>query len=583
MRVRHILLAGLAASLLIGGCRLLGIERTEWAAGSLRLTVDGRGRVIGLVDENSGRGYRADAVESPLLSVQLGGVLHPPRSFSWEPAEGIATLHYPGEVTAQLQVTQKPTHLVLELLSVVPLDAVELVVWGPYATTISDTIGETVGVVRDASFAMGIQALNPKTLGGLPWRDNDFPPQVDLFESGDYSDLSEEGRRYVLYRVEAAKPEDFGSTLQAYCRDRGSDRVIANWNHDLYTAPRFEDGGVLGTKIALFGAPTEKLLETIGTIELEEGLPHPMIDGEWGKTARSASAAYLILDFGERDIDDALEWTKRAGLRYLYHPEPFRTWGQFALRSDRFPNGREGLRRCVERAAEAGIYLGVHTLSNFITTNDPYVTPVPDPRLAKVGASTLAGDIDERGTEIPVAAPDFFAQDRNNNLHTVVIGEELIQYRAVSQEAPWRLLEPQRGAFGTTASAHAAGESDLVRRPRGESVDGDGQLRRGPVHEFLVRASNGRHPAALHRRRQSHQPLLLAHLHPHELGRAVVRRLPREPDRVPSEEPAVLPAKPHAGDAGLVPDDAGDHHRGRRVDARPLRGVRCGLFLRDQL
>jgi hypothetical protein len=75
-----------------------------------------------------------------------------------------------------------------------------------------------------------------------------------------------------------------------------------------------------------------------------------------------------------------------------------------------------------------------------------------------VGASTLAGDIDERGTEIPVAAPDFFAQDRNNNLHTVVIGEELIQYRAVSQEAPWRLLEPQRGAFGTTASAHAAGD-----------------------------------------------------------------------------------------------------------------------------
>jgi len=473
MRLRHILVVGAAVPLLFGGCEFLGLERTEWTAGSLRLTVDGQGRIVGLVDERTGRDYRAEAVESPLLSVQVGGVLYPPRSFSWEPAEpaepipelrygeggaGVATLVYPEDVTAQLRVTQKPTHLTLELVSVDPVDSVELVVWGPYATTISDTIGETVGVVRDASFAMGIQALNPKTLGGLPWRDNDFPPQVDLFESGDYSDLSEEGKRHVLYRVEAAKPEDFGSTLQAYCRDRSRDRVIANWNHDRYVAPRFEDGGVVGTKIALFGAPTAQLLEAIGAIEIGEGLPHPMIDGEWGKTARSASAAYLILDFGEDDIDQALEWTKRAGLRYLYHPEPFRTWGHFALRGDRFPNGREGLRRCVERAAEAGVYLGVHTLSNFITTNDPYVTPVPDPRLAKVGASQLTEAIDARATEVPVATPDFFAQDRNNNLHTVQIGEELIQYRAVSDGEPWQLIDCQRGAFGTTASAHATGD-----------------------------------------------------------------------------------------------------------------------------
>jgi hypothetical protein len=458
MSPKTILPVGLAAALLLVGCFRFGPGDTEWDAGTLRLTADSRGRVVGLVDVATGRDHRAADVESPLLSVQVGGVLHPPGSFAWEPGAGTATLRYPNDVTATVGVTQKPTHLVLKLLSVDPLEAVELVVWGPYATTISDTIGETVGVVRDASFAVGLQALNPKTLGGLPWRDNDFPPQVDLFESGDYSDLSEEGKRYVLYRVEAAKPEDFGSTLQAYCRDRSRQRVIANWNHDLYTAPRFEDGGVIGSQIALFGAPTERLLETIGAIEIEEGLPHPMIDGEWGKTARSASAAYLILDFGEDDVDQAIAWTRRAGLRYLYHPEPFQSWGHFPLRPDRFPSGRDGLRRAVELAAEAGIYLGVHTLSNFITTNDLYVTPVPDPRLAKVGASALTAGIDERATEIPIAAPDFFTQDRNNTLRTVAIGDELVQYRAVSQEAPWRLLDCQRGAFGTSIARHAAGD-----------------------------------------------------------------------------------------------------------------------------
>jgi len=456
MRLRNAsTLTTAAAAFLLNGCSFPG--GTEWSAGSLTISVNREGRIVGLTDDGTGQDYLADTVPSHLLSIQVDGAVHPPTSFKWNPDDGHAELAYPGGVTARLSVIEKSTHLVLEVLEVDPVDQVELVIWGPYATTISDTIGETVGAVRDSSFAIGIQSLNPKTLGGLPWRDNDFPPQVDLFESGDFSDLSEEGRRYVLYRVEAAKPEDFGSTLQAYCRDRSHDRVIENWRHERYVAPSFDDGGVVGTRIALFGAPTERLLETLGAVEIEEGLPHPTVDGQWGKTARSASAAYLILDFSEDDIDQALEWTRRAGLRYLYHPNPFETWGHFEL-NDRFPSGRAGLRRAVEKGESQGIYLGVHTLSNFITTNDAYVTPVPDARLARVGSSTLTADISETQTEIAVASPQPFNGDENNNLRAVVIGTELIQYRDVSEEEPWRLLDCQRGAFGTGAAAHAAGD-----------------------------------------------------------------------------------------------------------------------------
>ncbi|UCG89168.1 MAG: hypothetical protein JSW71_11770 [Gemmatimonadota bacterium] len=461
------MLAGTFIPLSISGCSDQG---ATWLAGGLRLRVDAAGRIVEMVDEGSGRDHLASSVESSLLSLQMAGSLHPPDSFSWSAQNETAVLNYPGDVTARIRVTPKPTHLVLELASVEPRDQVELVVWGPYATTISDTIGETVGVVRDSTFGIGIQALNIKTLGGFPWRDNDFPPQIDLFESGDFSDLSEEAKRHVLYRVEAAKPEEFGSTLQAYCRSRDTARVIENWNHDRYVAPAFHDGGVVGSRIALFGSPNEKILETLGVIELEEGLPHPKIDGVWGKTARSASSAYLILDFGEDDIDQALAWTKKAGLRYLYHPEPFRNWGHFELRDDRFPNGREGLQRCVEKAAEHGVYLGAHTLSNFITTNDPYVTPVPDPRLARVGTSQLLQDIDETQTEIPVASPDLFVQFRNNNLRTVTVGEELIQYRMVSEQPPWRLLDCQRGAFGTQAAAHDAGDDVALLADHGYRV-----------------------------------------------------------------------------------------------------------------
>ena len=43
---------------------------------------------------------------------------------------------------------------------------------------------------------------------------------------------------------------DFGSTIQAYVRNRSEDRVIENWGHPRFVAPAFEDGGIVGSAIA---------------------------------------------------------------------------------------------------------------------------------------------------------------------------------------------------------------------------------------------------------------------------------------------------------------------------------------------
>ncbi len=94
----------------------------------------------------------------------------------------------------------------------------------------------------------------------------------------------------------------------------------------------------------------------------------------------------------KRILKKPLNYTKQAGLKYLDHPGPFKTWGHFEL-NEQFPNGREGLKNCVDIAESEGVHVGVHTLSNFITTNDAYVTPVPDERLAKVGFSKITSDI----------------------------------------------------------------------------------------------------------------------------------------------------------------------------------------------
>ncbi len=246
--------------------------------------------------------------------------------------------------------------------------------------------------------------------------------------------------------------------IQAYCRDRSAARVIPVWNHDRYEVPAFEDGGVIGTKIALFGCTNQKAQEIIGLIEIEEGLPHPELDGQWAKANPNASASYLIMDFGEYNLDEMLSITKKAGLKYLYQGGPFENWGHFKLKEIPFPDNWESMKRCVDRAKEEGIELGVHTLSNFITTNDPYVTPIPDPRLAIVGKSILSGDVGKADFDIEIKSPDFFNQMKNNSLHAVVIGNEIIRYENVSEMAPWLLLNCQRGAYDTKIANHNKGD-----------------------------------------------------------------------------------------------------------------------------
>jgi len=430
----------------------------EFESDPFKISINQQGIIKNFIDKNTGNDYLAKNISAPLLSIRSQKEMFLPISANLDEKKQIISMSFQNDINAKIKVELKETHLTFELIDISDSEKIELIVWGPYPITINKIIGETIGVVQGEKYAIGIQALNIKTLGGYPWNENDHLPQMDIFDS-DENYTIEKGRKGVLYSVEAAKPTEYGSTLQAYCRNRNKDRIIKNWEHEKYVAPAYEDGGIIGSKIALFGCPADKTLETIGAIEIEEDLPHPQIDGQWGKTAPSAAAAYMILNFSERDVEKALAFTSKAGLKYLYHSDPFETWGHFKLKEEYFPEGVESLKRCVEKAESMGIKVGIHTLSNFITTNDTYVTPIPDKRLAKVGSSIITQDIDSKQTEIFIEAPDFFNQFKRNFLKTVVIGSELIRYGRVSEEAPWTLLECQRGAFGTTASSQKKGDN----------------------------------------------------------------------------------------------------------------------------
>ena len=457
--MKPIFLALFTLSLLSYSCTnesksiLLSLESDHF-----QLRLDKKGQILGFSDRIKKENYLHPDTLSPLLSIRVAGQMLSPEQAKI--VDGNIQISFGEGFIATIKAEEKASHLTFELLEISLPDRVELILWGPYATRINQTIGETVGVVRNADFALGIQSLNIKTMGGYPWNESDRMPAFDIFREEDWANMHPDSDGSVLYRVEAAKPMSNGSSLQAYCRNRIEPRIIEDFRHENILAPAYQDGGVVGSKIALFGCPTDQALATLGEIELAEGLPHPMIDGQWGKVAPGAAAAYIISDFTEANVEDAIALTKKAGLRYLYHyGKTFESWGEFDLYKGEFPDGRESLRRCVEKAEAEGIMLGTHVLSNFIATNDPYVTPVPDDRLAIVGGSNITQSIDANAKEIQLISPDYFNQMENNSLKTVRVGDELIRYGQVSESAPWTLLDCQRGAFGTQATTHSAGDT----------------------------------------------------------------------------------------------------------------------------
>ena len=404
-----------------------------------RLTLSETGQLTEISDPSTGKNYLAAGQKAPLLKIRTGNKWEEPKHLVYNSKKGILTLNFGvSKITAGVKVVESKTHLVFELISLSDVNKVNAICWGPFPTNINKTIGEVVGVVRNGEYAIGLQSLNTKTLGG----------ELTNAEGVDFS------------RGTVAVKQDYGSSLQAFSLDRSKPRSVLVWGENYPDMPvdHIANETTLGSKIALFGCAESSALQRIGEIELAEGLPHPMINNIWVKQSPETGRAYLISDFNEGNVDAMLDYTKQAGLMSLYHEGPFQSWGHFILDPQRFPNGNAGMKSCVDKASKLGLRIGVHTLTTFINTNDPYVTPIPDKRLALTGSSSVFESVNSTDNEISVESDKYFKNLKPSTLHAVLIGDEIVRYRAITDQPPYKLLDCQRGAFGTKASDHKKGE-----------------------------------------------------------------------------------------------------------------------------
>jgi hypothetical protein len=153
---------------------------------------------------------------------------------------------------------------------------------------------------------------------------------------------------------------------------------------------------------------------------------------------------------------------KKLGITQIdFHGGSSHRFGDLRPHPGWYPEGRKSLKAVVDMLHAAGIKAGLHTYAFFLAKDCEWVSPVPDPRLGKDAVFTLSADIaadaavvpTDESTEKMSTITGFFV----HNSVTVQIDDELIVYTGVSKTAPYGFTGCQRGAWGTKAAAHAKG------------------------------------------------------------------------------------------------------------------------------
>jgi len=236
----------------------------------------------------------------------------------------------------------------------------------------------------------------------------------------------------------------------------------ANSRLRAFCYPRF---GFAGAKVALIACPQKSLRAVMKeVVSAAPELPRTRIGGPWALDSVNNYGSYLFNmgDMSEEKVDDWIRLAQSLGITQIdFHGGQSFRFGDCHPNPKTYPRGRASFKAVIDKLHKAGILAGLHTYAFFMAKNCPWVTPVPDPRLAKDATFTLAAPLTAEATAVPVEettekmsnVTGFFVR----NSVTLQVDDELITYSDVSREPPWQFTKCKRGAHGTRVAAHAKG------------------------------------------------------------------------------------------------------------------------------
>ncbi|MEF8710877.1 MAG: hypothetical protein V5B38_19385 [Candidatus Accumulibacter propinquus] len=197
----------------------------------------------------------------------------------------------------------------------------------------------------------------------------------------------------------------------------------------------------------------------------------PLVDATgriigYSKNSPVIKEGYFFVDLTESNTTKLLPLIRQSGFPYtlVYASTWAKSYGSYEFNNKAYPSGLAGLKRVVSEANAAGIKVGLHTLTGFVSKNDPYVRRgVPDNRLLQDEQSTLLNSIDARSKTIEATdslatfptLPAFYGSGKAGL--DLRIDNEIISCPRIIVADRGRFMDCRRGLHGTVAVGHAAG------------------------------------------------------------------------------------------------------------------------------
>ena len=275
--------------------------------------------------------------------------------------------------------------------------------------------------------------------------------------------------RISFLQLPVRKRSHYGDWLQVVWDDKVATNILATNpftnigiekgdNFYLLKATAEREIKLKGVSATLITCSTNKLLDNIARVENDYNLPQG-VNSRRRKEYRYSY--YWTHDLNNKTIDQHLKYAKLGGFRamhsyYISFLNGDGALGNYEWDRSLYPNGKEDLRKLLDKLKDNGITPGFHFLHSHISLNSKYVTPVPDHRLNVVQTFTLARSLNESDTTIHVDQDPSYIE-MTSKRRILRMGSELISYDGFTNEKPFKITGCKRGILNTQPSAHPVG------------------------------------------------------------------------------------------------------------------------------
>jgi len=330
----------------------------------------------------------------------------------------------------------------------------------PFATVrqAGKSLASSSATFQDGELELGFQTPAVRLLLGVEVRSHYMTFEVLAAEGEGLEELA-----FLDLVLKKRKADGFAAcTLALNLKTNVPELPGPNTRLRAYCYPRFSN---VGAKAAIIACPLHLMRQVMQ--EVVSGapeLPRSAVGGPWAFDSADNRGSYLF-NFGglsEKTVDDWIALAKGLGITQIdFHGGRSFRFGDCTPDPETYPQGLASMRAVTDRLHQSGILAGLHTYAFFIDKRCPWVTPVPDPRLAKDATFTLAKPLSPGDTDVPVlestegmsALTGFFVR----NSVTLQIDDELVIYAGVRKEPPFAFSGCTRGAYGTRPATHKLG------------------------------------------------------------------------------------------------------------------------------